>query len=186
MTFEVVHVRHRGGASGKRVIDLTKTAPKTLAKMPPVKPKAPEAKPEPKQDQHEYLHITAAPDGSPIAADLPEKLRRIEGGPVHKHLSDKQLEIIDRIVQKAGDGHPKTLGLRLVLAAAEDDLAAAWPIGMLSKALHASGRYTEGDAVHKIAHGCRVSRYRDMAANALVLLNEKIEAAKAATPAASI
>lgn len=174
MTFKVVHVRRRGGASAKPVIDLTKT----LARMSPVKPKAPEAQPEPKQTQA-GLDITLAPDGPPIAADLPEKVRKIEGGPVHKPLSEKQLEILDRIVQKAGDGHSKTLGLRLVLAASEDDLAAAWPIGMLSKALRASGRSTEGDAVHKVAHGCRVSRYKDMAATALVLLSEKIEAAEA-------
>ena len=178
MTFKVVHVRHRAGAVAKPVIDLTKTVPKPLARMSPAKPKAPEAKPEPKQDQAGPLHITAAPDGPQIAADLPEKLRKIEGSPVHKPLSDKQLEILDRIVRKAGDGHTKTLGLRLVLAASEDDLAAAWPIGMLSNALRTTGRSTEGDAVHKVAHGCRVSRYRDMAATALVLLNEKIEAAK--------
>ena len=177
MNFKVVHVKHRGGAPAKRIIDLTKTAPKALAKMPPVKPKPPEVKPEPKQDQQECLYIPTAPDGPPIAADLPEKLRKIEGGPVHKPLSDKQLEILDRIVQKAGDGHPKTLGLRLVLAASQDELAAAWPIGLLSKALHASGRSTEGQAVHSVAHGCRVARFGDMAAAALALLNQKIEAA---------
>jgi hypothetical protein len=177
MTFKVVHVRQRGGASAKRVVDLTKTVPKPLANMPPVKPEPPEAKPEPKQQEP---NITAAPDGPPIAADLPEKLRKIEGGPVHKPLTDKQLEILDRIVQRAGVGHPKTLGLRLVLAASEDELAAAWPIGLLSKALHASGRSTEGQAVHSVAHGCRIARYRDMAAAALALLNQKIEAAKAA------
>src|SRR6516164_4108382 len=176
MTFKVVHVRHRAGAFTKPVIDLTKTVPKPLVRMSLAKPKAPE----PKQDQAGPLHITAAPDGPPIAADLPEKLRKIEGGPVHKPLSDKQLEILDRIVQKAGDGHPKTLGLRLVLAASEDELAAAWPIGMLSIALRASGRSTEGNAVQKVAHGCRVSRFRDMAAVALSLLNQKIEAAKVA------
>jgi hypothetical protein len=176
MNFKVVHVKHRGGAPAKRVVDLTKTAPKPLAKMPPVKPKPPE----PKQDQQECLYIPAAPDDPPIAADLPEKLRKIEGGPVHKPLSDKQLEILDRIVQKAGDGRPKTLGLRLVLAASQDELAAAWPIGLLSKALHASGRSTEGQAVHSVAHGCRVARFGDMAAAALALLNQKMEAAKAA------
>ena len=180
MNFKVVHVKHRGGAPAKRAVDLTKTAPKPLAKMPPVKPKPPEVKPEPKQDQQECLYIPTAPDGPPIAADLPEKLRKIEGGPVHKPLSDKQLEILDRIVQKAGDGHPKTLGLRLVLAASQDELAAAWPIGLLSKALHASGRSTEGQAVHSVAHGCRVARFGDMAAAALALLNQKMEAAKAA------
>jgi len=71
----------------------------------------------------------------------------------------------------------------LVLAASEDELTASWPIGLLSKALHVSGRHTEGDAVHMVAQGCRVSRYRDMAAAALVLLNEKIEAAKTVTSA---
>ena len=180
MTFKVVHVRQRGGASAKRGVDLTKTTPRPLAKMPAVKSKPPEDKPEPKQDRQERLHIPAASSGPSIAADLPEKLRKIEGGPVHKPLSDKQLEILDRIVQKAGDGHAQTLGLRLVLAASEDEFAAAWPIGLLSKALHASGRPTEGNAVHKVAHGCRVARFRDMAAAALPLFNQKIEAAKAA------
>jgi hypothetical protein len=55
MTFKVVHVRQRGGASANRVVDLTKTAPRPLAKVPPVKSKPPEAKPEPKQDQQERL-----------------------------------------------------------------------------------------------------------------------------------
>jgi hypothetical protein len=180
MTFKVVHVKHRGGAPAKRIIDLTKTAPKPLAKMPSVKAKPPEAKPEPKQEQPRGLYIAAAPDGPPIAADLPEKFRKVEGGSVQKPLTDKQLEILDRIIQKAGDGNPKTLGLRLVLAASEDELATAWPIGLLSKALHASGRSTEGDAVHMVAQGCRVSRYRDMAISALALLNQKIEAANGA------
>jgi hypothetical protein len=146
----------------------------------PVKPKPPEAKPEPKPDQWERLHIRAAPDDPPIAADLPEKFRKIEMGQVRKPLTDKQAEIIDRIILKTGDGHPQTLGLRLVLAASEDEIAAAWPIGILSKALRASGRSTEGDAVHKVAHGCRVSRFRDMAAAALLLLNQKIEEPKVA------
>lgn len=181
MNFKVVHVKHRGGVPAKRVVDLTKTAPKPLAKMPPVKPKPPEVKPEPKQDQQECLYIRAAPDGPPIAADLPEEHRKIEGGPVQKTLTDKQLEILNRVVEKAGDGDPKTLGLRVVLAAAEDEHAAAWPIGLLSKALRFSGRPTEAEAVHKVALGCRLSRFKDMAANALVLLNEKIEAAKAAS-----
>src|ERR1700740_1800881 len=107
MTFKVVHVRQRGGASAKRVGDLTKTAPKPCARMLLLKPTPPEAKPEPKQ---ECLYITAAPDGPPIAADLPEKLRKIEGGPVQKPLTDKQLEVLDRITQKAGGGHPRPLG----------------------------------------------------------------------------
>jgi hypothetical protein len=164
MAIEVVHVKRRG-MSNKRVINLTKAAP-------PVKSE-PEAKPEPKPRR---LVIETAPDGPPIVPDLPEKLRKIKGGPVHKPLTDRQIEILAGIVQKAGEGHPKTLGLRLVLAACEDELAAAWPIELLSKALHLSGRPTAAHAVHKVAVGCRVSRYRDMAANALALLNQKIEA----------
>jgi hypothetical protein len=84
-----------------------------------------------------------------------------------------------RVVQKAGDGRRKTLGLRLVLAASEDELAAAWPTGMLSTALHAFGRPIEADAARRVASGCRVARYKDMAAAALALLNQKIENAGA-------
>jgi hypothetical protein len=174
MTVQVVHIKRRG-LSAKRVIDLTKATLKPLSKMPPVEPK-PVARPEPKQQQPKCLCITAAPDGPPLAADLPEKLRKNELGEARKSLTDRQIEILDRIVQKAGDGHPKTLGLRLVLAACEDELAAAWPIGLLSKALHISGRPIEGQAVHSVAHGCRVARYGDMAAAALALLDQKIEA----------
>jgi hypothetical protein len=168
MTFEVVRVK-------KRFVDLTKAAPKPT---PQVKPKPPEAKPKPEQHQPKRLPLTAAPDGPPIAADLPEKFRKVEE-PVHKLLTDKQVEILEHIIQKAGDGHPKMLGLRLVLAASEDEIAAGWPIGLLSKALHLSGRRTEGNAVHAVATGCRVSRYEDMATTALALVNQKIEAAKA-------
>jgi len=56
-------------------------------KLPPVKSKPPEDKPAPKQAEKERLFTTAAPDGPSISADLPEKLRKIEGGPVHKPLS---------------------------------------------------------------------------------------------------
>jgi hypothetical protein len=62
----------------------------------------------------------------------------------------------------------------------EDEFAAAWPIGKLSKALHAFGRPIEADAVHRVASGCRVARRKDMAAAALALLNQKIENAGAA------
>ena len=173
MTVKVVHVKHRGGAPAKRVIDLTKTAPRPLAKM---KPKPPEAKPEPKQQQPRRLHIEPAPDGPPIAPDLPEGHRQMGGGPIKNPLHDKQIEILDQIVEMAGQGDPRTLGLRLVVAAAEHRYAAAWPIGLLSKALRLSGRPTEAQAVHGVAMGCRTSRYGQMAANALMLLNQKIEA----------
>jgi hypothetical protein len=179
MTFKVVHVRHRAGAPTKPILDLTKAAPRPI-KVLSAKPNAPEKpKPEAKEDKPAPLYIPAAPDGPPIAADLSEGHRKIKGGPLQNPLTDKQVEILDRVIRAAGNGDPKTLGLRLVLSASEDEHAAAWPIGLLSKGLRLSGRPIEGDAVHKVAMGCRTSRYRDMAANALVLLNEKIEAAKA-------
>jgi hypothetical protein len=166
MNFQVVRVRRRGGTPAKPVIDLIKKAAPLAAK-----PKAPP--PEPKR-----LHITAAPDGPPISEHLPEKHRKIENK-VGRVLTDEQAQILGRIVQKAGVGHPSTLGLRLVLAASEDEHAVAWPIGQLSRALRLSGRPTEGEAVWKVAQGCRTSRYRDMAAAALALLNQKIEEAEA-------
>jgi hypothetical protein len=165
MDFQVVRVRRRGGTPAKPVIDLKKAAPQAA------KPKAPP--PEPKR-----LDITAAPDGPPISEHVPEKHRKIENK-VGKVLTDEQAQILGRIVQKAGVGHPSTLGLRLVLAASEDEHAVAWPIGQLSRALRLSGRPTEGQAVWKVAEGCRTSRYRDMAAAALALLNQKMEEAEA-------
>src|SRR5215813_7419260 len=154
MNFRVVRVRRRGGTPAKSVIDQTKKAAPSTAK-----PKAPP--PEPKR-----LHITAAPDGPAISEHLLAKHRKIENK-VGKALTDEQAEILGRIVQKAGIGNPRTLGLRLVLAASEDEHAVAWPIGQLSRALRLSGRPTEGEAVWKVAQGCRISRYRDMAAAAL-------------------
>ena len=118
MNFRVVRVRRRGGTPAKSVIDLTKKAA-PLAAKPKARP------PEP-----ERLDITAAPDGPSISAHLLEKHRKIENK-VGKVLTDEQAEILGRIVQKAGVGHPRTLGLRLVLAASEDEDAAAWPIGQL-------------------------------------------------------
>jgi hypothetical protein len=170
MAFQVVHKRRGGIATAsqtKPVIDLTKTAPKP-AKAPPVKPA--EAKPK--------LQITAAQDGPPIAAELPERLRTPAPWSAQKSLTGQQVQILDRIIRKAGDGHPNTLGLRLVLAAAEDELAAAWPIGLLSKALRAAGYEKEGFAVYSVAQGCRVARFKDMAATSLTLLNQKLEEAK--------
>jgi hypothetical protein len=64
--------------------------------------------------------------------------------------------------------------------AASEDLAASWPIGLLSRALHLSGRPIEGQAVHSVVHGCRVTRFQDMATNALAVLEQKL-AAPAAT-----
>jgi hypothetical protein len=167
---QVIHVKRRG--TSKPVIDLTKAKP---AKAPPVKAKPTEPiKPKQQQQQEpRQLHITAAPDGPPIAPDLPEQLRKCD--PVRKPLTDKQVEVLDRIIQKAGEGSNNTLGLRLVLAAAEDKHAAAWPIGLLAKALGMAGHATEAHAVFIVAQGCRVARFKDMAANALALLNNKVE-----------
>jgi hypothetical protein len=140
-----------------------------------LKPKKvkPEPKPESKQQQ-QPKRITAEPGGPPISAELPEQFRKTEEL-VTKILTEEQAAIIDCVVRKAGEGHPKTLGLRLVLAASQDEYAAAWPIGQLAKALHASGRRREGELVHRVALGCRTARYRDMAASALELLNKKLE-----------
>jgi len=170
MAFQVVHKRRGGIATAsqtKPVIDLTKTAPK-LAKAPPVNSAEAKLK----------LQITAAQDGPPIAAELPERLRAPAPWSAQKTLTGQQVQILDRIIRKAGDGHPNTLGLRLVLAAAEDELAAAWPIGLLSKALRAAGHEKEGFAVYSVAQGCRVARFKDMAATSLDLLNQKLEEAK--------
>jgi hypothetical protein len=162
-------VKHRGGAPAKPTIDLTK-------KAAPVMSKPPQAKLEPKQQQpRRRQYITAAADGPPIAAELPEKLHKIEGR-VHKPRTDKQAEILGQIIEKAGDGIPRSLGLRLVLAASEHKYAAAWPIGLLAKAFHVSGCPTEANAVWKVAMGFRVSRYGNMAATALAVINEKLEA----------
>jgi len=76
MTFQVVHVRRRGGVPAKPVIDLTKKiAPKPI-NAPPVKA-AEKAKPKQPQ-QPRPVWITAAADGPPIEADLPEKFRKMD------------------------------------------------------------------------------------------------------------
>ena len=83
-------VKHRGGAPAKPTIDLTK-------KAAPVMSKPPKAKLEPKQQQpRRRQYITAAPDGPPLVAELPEKLHKIEGR-VHKPRTDKQAEILRRV-----------------------------------------------------------------------------------------
>ena len=145
---------------GKKTIDLTKPQATPKLKTPP--------KNEPKP-----VRIWAASKGPPITAELPEKHRELQE-PVQKPLNLKQIEALDRVIQRAGDDNdPKTLGLRLVLAAAHDEYAGAWPIGLLAKALHASGRPKMGTAVHRVAIGCRTARFGDMAAAALVLLETK-------------
>jgi hypothetical protein len=88
-----------------------------------------------------------------------------------------QLEILNRVISKAGDGEPRTLGLRLVLAASQDELAATWPIGMFQAALGFAGHTAESKAVHRVVRGCRVSRYGEMAAAALTILDQASETA---------
>jgi hypothetical protein len=165
---QVVHVKRRPGAPTKRVVDAARVTP-------PVKPKQVKLEPKPKPEQEQQPKgIVAAPDGPPISAELPEEFRKVEER-VSKALTEGQAAIIDRIIRNAGEGHPKTLGLRLVLAASQDEYAATWPIGQLAKALHASGRRREGEVVHRVALGCRTARYRDMAASALEVLNKKLK-----------
>jgi hypothetical protein len=144
-------------------------SPKPAAPVAP----SPEPKPEPKQQPQPWT-IAAAEDGPAIASDLPAHLRgRVE--PV-RTLTGKQMEILSEIIKAAGDGHPSTLGLRLVLAASRHESAGAWPVGILSRALHVAGRPEEGKAVYKVALGARVSRFSQMAAVALEVLNTKLEA----------
>jgi hypothetical protein len=180
MGLRVVHVKRRAGTITKPVVDLTKDrsgrVKEPTASNAVVSGKALEAKPvkQRQPQQPRRLHIKAAPDGPPIAADLPEEHRnKVE--PARKPLTDKQEEILGQIIESAGEGNPKTIGLRLVLAASQHKDAGAWPIGLLAKAFHLSGRQLEGDAVYKVASGCRVARFRDMAASALTLLNQEPE-----------
>ena len=178
MAFQVVHKQRRGGNTTKPLLDLTKKpvdAANAVFKQPA---KEPSPKP-PVEAKQQRLNITAAPDGPPLAPDLPEKLRTPAPWGAQKTLTEQQTQALDRIIQKAGDGHPKTLGLRLVLAASEDECTASWPIGILSKALGVAGYATASHAVHMVAYGCRVGRFKDMAATSLALLNQKLEADKA-------
>jgi hypothetical protein len=152
------------------------TRPKlTLPKQAATKSASMRAKP----DRKGSLLIGAAPDGPPISADLPEAARRkiTEG---RKLLTPVQLEILNRVISKAGEGDPQTLGLRLVLAASQDELAAAWPIGMFQAALSFAGRVDESRAVHGVMVGCRVSRWGEMAAGALAILEQRLSSEKAA------
>ena len=180
MAFQVVHKQRRGGNTTKKpLLDLTKKpvdAANAVFKPKPAKEPSPKPPVEAKQQR---LNITAAPDGPPLAPDLPEKLRTPAPWGAQKTLTEQQTQALDGIIQKAGDGHPKTLGLRLVLAASEDECTASWPIGILSKALGVAGYATASHAVHMVAYGCRVGRFKDMAANSLALLNQKLEADKA-------
>jgi hypothetical protein len=160
---QVTYTKRRD-VSAKPMIDLTKAAPK-----PPPKAKAPA-----KQQQPKQLQVRAAPNGSPVTAELPEHLR-IKAELVRRPLTDKQAATLDAVVQKAGDGPPDTMGLRLVLAASEIEYAAIWSIGILAKALHLSGRKAEGEAVHRVAFGCRVSRFSEMASSALKHIEQRGE-----------
>jgi hypothetical protein len=115
--------------------------------------------------------IVAAEDGPPLAAGLPEQYRGPAPWSVQKSLTEVQVETINRIIEKAGPGRRKTLGLRLVLAASEDKSAGSWPIGLLSKALGVAGHAAESHAVYQVAMGCRTARFRDMARATIELLD---------------
>jgi hypothetical protein len=129
----VVHVKRRNGNTNKPVIDLAK---KTVSPKPAGLAKPDKAPlPKPPVETKPKLEIAAALDGPPIAPELPEKLRTPAPWSAAKGLTDEQVQILDRIIQKAAEGNPKTYGLRLVLAASRDEQAGAWPIGLLSKAI---------------------------------------------------
>jgi hypothetical protein len=97
---------------------------------------------------------------------LAENLRgKIE--PVRQPLTDAQTKILNAVIDGAGEGRGDTLGLRLVLAASKHPHAAAWPIGILARALEISGRKAEGMAVRGVAWGCRLSRYGEVASSTL-------------------
>jgi hypothetical protein len=119
------------------------------------------------------LTTVAAEDGPPLAAELPEHHRGRAPWGAQRTLTEQQLETIYRIIQRAGHGHRKTLGLRLVLAASEDEAAGAWPIGLLAKMLAVAGYATASHAVSQVMQGVRVSRYREMARNSIEVLNKK-------------
>jgi hypothetical protein len=170
----VVHVKRRNGNTNKPVIDLAK---KTFSPKPAGLAKPDKAPlPKPPVETKPKLEIAAALDGPPIAPELPEKLRTPAPWSAAKGLTDEQVQILDRIIQKAAEGNPKTYGLRLVLAASRDEQAGAWPIGLLSKAFSVAGHSTEAHAVFTVAQGCRVSRYEAMAESSLKILNRKLEA----------
>ena len=161
---QVIHKNRRGGNSTKSLLDLTKKPTKASPPKPPVG-----AKP--------LLRISAAEDHAPIAADLAEQHRGLAPR-VEKALTDQQTAVIDRIIARAGDGDRRSLGLRLVLAASEDECAGSWPIGLLSMAFSVAGHATASHAVYQVAQGCRTARFRDMAASALEVINKRIEQQK--------
>lgn len=119
------------------------------------------------------LAIVAAEDGPPLATELPEQHRGRAPWGAQRTLTDQQLETINRIVQRAGHDHRKTLRLRLVLVASEDEAAGAWPIGLLGKMLAVAGHATASHAVYQVMQGVRVGRYREMARTSIELLNKK-------------
>jgi hypothetical protein len=119
------------------------------------------------------LTTVAAEDGPPLAAELPEHHRGRAPWSAQRTLTEQQVETINRIIQKAGHGRRKTIGLRLVLAASEDEAAGAWPIGLLTKMLAVAGHATASHAVYQVMQGVRVGRYREMARTSIELLHQK-------------
>jgi hypothetical protein len=61
----------------------------------------------------------------------------------------------------------QTLGLRLLLAAASDEHAAAWPVSMVSVALSTLGYGDAADDLTRAVRGTRASRFKVMAEQAL-------------------
>ena len=63
--------------------------------------------------------------------------------------------------------------MRLVIAAAHDVHAAAWPIGSLAHALEVSGRVDASKKVWRTVRTCRTARFGPMAAKALALIEQQ-------------
>ena len=104
---------------------------------------------------------------------ISENLRN-GGESITNPISDKAAKVINRIVQQAGDGRPETLGLRILLAAANDEAGAGWPVGQLARAMRLSGRVEESEALKRVLFGCRAGRFREMAPVVLDILNKKL------------
>ena len=164
MAFQVV-IKRRAGSPP--LIDLTRKTARSPAKAAPVKTKA-EPPTLAEKAKERYLGPYTQ-----VAADLPEKLRN-GGERITNPLSGKAAKVIDRIVQQAGDGRPETLGLRILLAAANDEAGAGWPVGHLARAMRVSGHVAESEALKRVLFGCRAGRFREMTAVVLDILNKKL------------
>jgi len=159
---------------GKKVVivDATSKAKTAVGAVNAVKADTKDAGPATPAVEAKPLAMVAE-DGPPLAAELPEQHRGRAPWGAQRTLTEQQVQTINRIIQRAGHGHRKTLGLRLVLAASEDEAAGAWPIGLLAKMFAVAGQATASHAVYQVMQGVRVGRYREMARTSIELLNKE-------------